>query len=645
MKEHDVINEQINSKRVIYWVYPVLCSILTVVAFQIKSDLTSEEQISMLMAFGEFTKSFQDYNIITVLLVVVLICFYRYVSEIGEADWRNLLLACLFSCFMVLGDSYDKTNSWSLVFNVNNLQWLKALLSFLGYAIFFYYCISFIFHKADIYNTHYLEIQSKNKLFMLYIKWLKNRPFATAFVTLCICYIPYVIVSYPAIASYDMGVQIIQSYPEVGIYAPAYTQDLALKEGVYLNNHHPIIHTLLLHYFLELGNKLLGSYDIGLFLLASCQTLVMFCAIALFVALLIEINVKESIVCVVLLYYVISPRIQNYMFFMTKDIFFSAFMLMFLVCLFYINRKCKRKYYILFGVSVLGIFLFRNDGKYLLILSFILIGILLKKLRKYMFACVITIVVLNILWFNVLLPACGVIPGSIREVLSIPFQQTARYIRDSSAPLTEDEKEAISAVLNYEVIAERYNPELSDNVKSTYRNNASKEDLKRYFVIYMKMFLKHPSHYIQATLNNYYYYFYPGPRLGNYYGYHYSASNFNNLNEQMKMFNMQIKYPEIFDEWRDGYEKLREGIAKLPIISVLSSAASYNWILISLIFYYIQRGRKKELALLAPLCIQLLISLAGSTNGWYFRYTYPIAICIPVVLLLCPHMSEEFKEE
>ena len=40
MKEHDVINEQINSKRVIYWVYPVLCSILTVVAFQIKSDLT-----------------------------------------------------------------------------------------------------------------------------------------------------------------------------------------------------------------------------------------------------------------------------------------------------------------------------------------------------------------------------------------------------------------------------------------------------------------------------------------------------------------------------------------------------------------------------------------------------------------------------
>lgn len=49
-------------------------------------------------------------------------------------------------------------------------------------------------------------------------------------------------------------------------------------------------------------------------------------------------------------------------------------------------------------------------------------------------------------------PMLNVQKGSTREMLSLPFQQTARYLRDNPQDVTEDEKKIISAVLDYEKI-------------------------------------------------------------------------------------------------------------------------------------------------------------------------------------------------
>ena len=118
----------------------------------------------------------------------------------------------------------------------------------------------------------------------------------------------------------------------------------------------------------------------------------------------------------------------------------------------------------------------------------------------------------------IVFPLLNVEPGSIREMLSLPFQQTARYLRDAGWDVTEEEKAAIDRVLDYDVLAESYDPDLSDNVKSTYHGET--EDLKDYFSAWFQMLLRHPGIYIQATMNNYYQYFYPGESLFN--GYTYS---------------------------------------------------------------------------------------------------------------------------
>lgn len=55
-----------------------------------------------------------------------------------------------------------------------------------------------------------------------------------------------------------------------------------------------------------------------------------------------------------------------------------------------------------------------------------------------------------------------------KEMLSLPFQQTARYVRDYGDEVTEEEKAAIGQVLDYDKIVKGYMELTSDPVKTTY---------------------------------------------------------------------------------------------------------------------------------------------------------------------------------
>ena len=82
---------------------------------------------------------------------------------------------------------------------------------------------------------------------------------------------------------------------------------------------------------------------------------------------------------------------------------------------------------------------------------------------------------------KVLLPALKIPAGSVREQLSVPFQQTARYVKEHEKEISEEEKEKIDKVLGYDTLKERYNPNLADPVKNQYNKYTTKKQLKDYF--------------------------------------------------------------------------------------------------------------------------------------------------------------------
>lgn len=580
---------------------------------------------------------FQSMTDLNITSLILYFCFFqllkfalRQYNDHFTATREKLccwIPAGLFSCFMLLGYSYYSSNSWDLVFG-STLQLIKSGIAFTGYLLLFWSSIVCLFHYMDQKNIKGKKSPDRTVRGICgrYFDCLEKRPFRTAFFTLFVVYLPYMIYSFPGIVSTDTRTQLQEAY-------------LALSGNGSLRNHHPVLHTLLLRFGTWLGECFFSSANTGLFLVALAQSLLLFAAIAWMIRLLTEKNISNKIICLVMLYYVVSPRIRNYVFLLAKDAWFASFLLIYIVQLYRLltdsmgSSKEKRKHLGLLFLSMAGIFFFRQDGIYLLTLSCLAVLLTCRNHRKLM-GCLLTgAIAFSFLYSQILLPACQVRPTNTREMLSIPFQQTARYIHDAGEDVTDEEKEAIASILDYDHLAEKYNPNLSDPVKATFDKDADPSALAAYFKVWFQMLWKHPDIYVQATMNNLYGYFYPGGYTTKIYSYEESAERMEKLNNDLDGFGTDFGYPQRFQSLRNGLELLREMIFQLPVLSALNLSAFYIWVLILWLFYCLKGKRKQDLLTTWPLLIVLLICMAGPAYGWYFRYMYSITICLPAVIL------------
>ena len=101
--------------------------------------------------------------------------------------------------------------------------------------------------------------------------------------------------------------------------------------------------------------------------------------------------------------------------------------------------------------------------------------------------------------------------GNVAEMMSIPFQQTARYLQLYRYELTPSERQGIEAVLgNVEQVARDYDPAISDPVKAHLVKGAGARELAQYMKAWVTGLIHHPKVYVDAFLLHVYGWFDPG---------------------------------------------------------------------------------------------------------------------------------------
>ena len=224
---------------------------------------------------------------------------------------------------------------------------------------------------------------------------------------------------------------------------------------------------------------------------------------------------------------------------------------------------------------------------------------------------------------KVILPYFKITPSSVRETLSIPFQQTARYVKEHEKEVTNDEKKAIDKILGYDTLKDRYKEEIADPVKNEFNKYSTKEDLKNYFVVWFEMFKKHPLTYVEATINNTYGYFYPfSTKWYIYYKYtpiikehgiDYHYNNLTSLRTNLSNFGNIFPY--------------------IPIIGLIVNIGFSNYLLIFMLFYLIYKKKYKEMCYLFPSFVLTLVCIASPVNT-YFRYALPTIFAMPTIIAI-----------
>lgn len=614
----------------------IIFAYITVLGMRINIEILESDRSSIVRFFDSLPNfSVYDLTVFSSLCAIYILLFKSLTEREIEPYKRIAVVipAFLFSFFMVIGKAFaNKGSIYCLI--ADSLQVVKAMTAVLGHFIFFLFVLAFLYTIIEKYNItcENYETDITCKAFRKFQEFLINKPFTTTFIALFIIYIPYILISYPAIHFGDTANQIAQGYN----FLEGTSGYLNLiDENVRLNGHHPVVHTLFIHLCMVIGKNIFNSYNVGIFLVALTQLLCVITTVSFAVSYMVKKKIKFNIIFLIILYFAFSPRIQSYMFLITKDIFYACVLLLFGIGILQTqDDNYDKKNFLLLTLSGIAICLIRNDGKYVAIMSIVSVIIFGKKNRRKNCISMVLIFFSVILMYNIIMPAFSITPTSRREALSIPFQQTARYLRDYEDDVTEEEMEAISHILICDNLAERYNPVNADSVKECYNELATSDELMAYFKVWFQMFKKHPGVYFEATLNNYYNYFYPGEKLAACITYEQSAIYMTHVNDALEEIGMDIHYPEWSYIFQRIYETLREKIFAMPVLSILLSPAAYVWLLITWIFYLFREKDARMALPTVPMFLSLCVAFAGSRNGDNYRYLYAITVSLPIIITL-----------
>lgn len=528
----------------------------------------------------------------------------------------SAVFGALFAFMQVLGRSYAENGNWNAVFGTR-FALLRAVLVFLGQGLL-YACLAFLaFRLADRVGE----------------KALSPAPFCwkrllRAAGLIALCWLPYFLFFFPGLNNPDTSMQIAWAlhYPTDWLkYSPV------RGEGVYATNHHPYFTTLLFGLFARLG---LALGDIGWGVAA--YNLIQLLATALAMAgvwfYLRRLGLPDRVLRIGLAFTALFPLFPLYAITMLKDTLFSLACLVLTALLFELARTgggcLKRNWFCaLLAADAWLVMLSKNQGVYLIAL----IGLACLAYRgarlRAALSLLLSAILFQTVWMGILLPLWNVAPGGKQETLGLLFQQTARCVLTYPEDVRPEEKDAIQAILDYDRFDVLYDPMQSDNIKFTFNQDATDEEMSAYYKAWFQMFLRHPDAYVQALISNVY---------AGFYVRHETPLSYTHYD------NREVaSYPELCVPRSPRLERLEpaimnalRGIQHLPVLGLLFSVGFFPWVVLFLFLDALRRRRYGLLLPLMPCILSVAVLLVSPVSGSY-RYAMPLAYALPFLLGGC----------
>lgn len=452
-----------------------------------------------------------------------------------------------------------------------------------------------------------------------------------------LCWLPCYLAYYPGICAYDVTVQTGQ-----------------IESGAY-NDHHPIAHTLLLAGSMRMGEALFGDANTGLGLLVAVQMFCLAGALGWGLALLRRQGVNEKLVWCLLLLNMFYPFHMYMSVSVSKDVFFSVFFLLQMLALYELIRRREAGFGgcdVLFFVSALGMQLFRNNGRYAMLVLLVVLTAALafgKGGRRFwgrmLLDCAVSLVVGSLL-LSGLFKVTGAEQGDRREMLSMPIQQLARcmlyhggvgVLPEDDGSMEEQDKALINDFLLDESYRE-YRPDIADPVKRHTNTYVARYRAGDFIKTYLNLLCSYPGDFVNAALAVNAGYLYVGDE---------SHAFINENGEDRGLGYVQTRWVEAElnprglykdSKWESLHELLEKwadenAYLRLPVLRYLFVPGVFLWLYLLLFGWLAVRKRYAEcvpLALVGGYYLTLFLGPAVQ-----LRYLYPLMIVLPYAAAVC----------
>ncbi|WP_022766550.1 DUF6020 family protein [Butyrivibrio sp. XPD2006] len=560
----------------------------------------AESENTILNFVSKLAYSVSTINIVDVMTWIGVYALISVVFKEGKfkLDIAGLVVAIILSFLYMWCFSYKLTQDTLGLF-ANSYQILLTVLRFTGYTILFY--VGYKAFYEGLRNKTLSGNSGNVKLFVIssllvFAGWMI-----------------WIVMAYPGTVAGDGVTQLGQYYfKSVGA-------------------HHPPFSTWIMGTSFRIGQAITGDARFGVFFYLLVQAVCGALILGYSISTMYKLGVSKVICYITAVFFGFTPIFGLFAQWYEKDLFYSLFTLLFLtklVCICFDGEAVTVRDCIVLAVEGLLCVFLRNNGIYAVIPAMILLIFVLKEklIRMVLAGSTAAIVVISLIVNGPVFRAMGIEPTHVKEALSVPMQQSARYVIEYGGEVTEDEREALELFFdNYEGLPEIYEPFCADDVKNTVY--VEKENLPRYFATWFKMGLKHPGVYFDAfmCLN---------------YGYLAPTEQNAEANGDMPNEDRDVVMSQLGDMGIDGTQDF-ENVQILknlifinmvfPILRYLSMPGIYTWLMIAITAMILKHKNRKGYVILIPNVINLLVCLASPLcNG--MRYQLPVVLSVPLIL-------------
>lgn len=432
-------------------------------------------------------------------------------------------------------------------------------------------------------------------------------------VLLMLCWLPVFLAFYPGLFTYDVSYQYLQ---------------YSTSE---FNTHHPLLHTLMVGGFIDIGRLIFNYPAKGIMLYTLFQMALMALSMAYALTFLYRRRAPRWFIVLTLVIFGLAPFSSLMAVSATKDTLFAGLVLHLcvLICEYMLETQtCRGKLWgARFALTAAGVCLMRNNG-FVCLAALLIICLIAVLTRRGYFKRFIALSLCGLVLFGAgsagLKLLTGAKNGPPGEALSIPAQQLARvYV------LTDDP--AKPEIVKWLPDADKYAWSLADHVKNTYMPNPSGGGgLLAFIGLWADVGLRHPVVYLDAF----------GLLMGDFFnldghlasGGQYLETAFHE--DKGEWLIESSKWPWLKQEMARLYS--RNEYQEIPLFTTVLSHAFWCWLM--LIAFALAVCLRRRAALLACAVVFTLYLSVLLGPCVMLRYIYPIIICVPLLwgVLLLP---------
>lgn len=549
------------------------------------------------------------YHMVSWLILGCLIFVFLKVNLFDSAFQKEILFfSLLFSFLNMLGNITFHLMDEATMHLFKEIIRPVNLLYFFGLFNFFLILLKMVFPKLYSFSlrNEKSKIKHHRKFFFLLL------------VLLFLCWLPYFLVFYPGIISYDSIEQL----------------EMIIHGFDVISDHHPILHTIFIAIPYHLGFGITKNVICGAAMVSLFQMLFMASIFSSFLVFLHQRKVNDKVLLFVFLFYAILPVHGYYSITMWKDVIFGGSILLLVMEIVKLLERDKTNTLTLKSmipflfVSLLCVF-FRNNGIYLYFIV-ALFGLLVfpqhRKKLTFVFFLVFG------LFFFVKGPVFDyfqIKKSESVEYLAMPLQQIGRMAY-KNITFTKKEQELLNQLMPIEQMALAYNPQKSDGIKFSeyFHEDVLNQHKKEYLALWFRLILKHPDVALESYFVSTVGYWYPGTSYWSVFNYVYP--NEIGLKSEPFIPSLQPLFIQLTSK-------------RIPLLNLEWSIGLCFWMICLFgVITFKKRGIKFLYPYVPIFGIWVTMMLASPVFA-EFRYVYGAFTCLPLLILM-PYLHLKGKD-